>query len=329
MKRLALLWFTFFCLWGFTELSFAQRETKTSTEPTPVRDDKINLIIRIDDIGFCHAANLALKRILDEGVVTAVSVIVTTPWLDEAAEILRDHPEVSVGVHLALNSEWREFRWGPVLPYTKVPTLVDAFGKFYGSRRELMAHKPRINEVAQELKAQIELALRKGLKISYCDYHMGAAMSTLEFQEIVERLALEYGIGISRYFGELDTPKVYSVPPEQKLAEGIKIIDGLTTPGLYLFVCHPGMNTPEMSVMTDLNAFGLKNMSLHRQAVTDMLCSPAFKQAIEKKGIQLITYNDLKARGLHLMKRPFVADPYDEVVRKAQFGIETTPKVYK
>ncbi|MCD6384234.1 ChbG/HpnK family deacetylase, partial [Candidatus Sumerlaeota bacterium] len=239
MRNSPVLWFMVFCLFGFTEIISGQQEPKTSSENTPVENAKIKLIIRIDDIGFCHATNLALKRILDEGVVTAVSVIVTTPWLDEAAEILREHPEVSVGVHLALNSEWREFRWGPVMPYNKVPTLVDAFGKFYGSRRELMAHKPRIHEVAQELKAQIELALRKGLKISYCDYHMGAAMSTLEFQEIVERLALEYGIGISRYFGEQDTPNVYSVPPEQKLEEGIKIIDGLSTPGLYLFVCHP------------------------------------------------------------------------------------------
>lgn len=283
---------------------------------------KIRLIIRMDDPGFCHAANMALKRVLEEGVATSVSVLVTTPWLDEVVEILRDHPEISVGVHLALNSEWREYRWGPVSPHTEVPTLVDAFGRLYGSRREFMAHGPALNEVARELRAQIELAIRKGLRISYCDNHMGTALSTREFQDIVEKLTLEYHIGISRYFGEQDTPKVYSVPPEGKLDAGIRIIEELSEPGLYLLVVHPGLDTPEMAAMTDLNVTGLKQMSKHRQAVTDMLCHPRFKAAIEAKGIELVTYEQLRAEGLHRMKRPANAAPYEKLVQEARQGQE-------
>jgi predicted glycoside hydrolase/deacetylase ChbG (UPF0249 family) len=66
------------------------------------------LIIRLDDIGFCHSANMADEGILKEGVCSSMSVIVNTPWLDEAAKILGRHPEISVGVHLTLNAEWRE-----------------------------------------------------------------------------------------------------------------------------------------------------------------------------------------------------------------------------
>ncbi|HEQ60667.1 MAG TPA: ChbG/HpnK family deacetylase, partial [Firmicutes bacterium] len=61
-------------------------------------DGKIRLIIRLDDIGFCHAANLAFEKIANEGCVTAVSLMVTTGWLDEAVDMLKAHPEVSVGV---------------------------------------------------------------------------------------------------------------------------------------------------------------------------------------------------------------------------------------
>jgi predicted glycoside hydrolase/deacetylase ChbG (UPF0249 family) len=304
------------CICGLGEIAFSQPEGTSMGESAGAEQGKMRLIIRLDDVGFCHATNMALIRILDEGVATAVSVIVNTPWVDEAAEILRDHPEISVGVHTALNSEWREFRWGPVLAFTEVPSLVDAFGKFYGSRRDLMAHKPKVEEVAKELRAQIELGLRKGLRVSYCDYHMGASVSTLEFQEALEKLALEYNIGISRYFGEMDTPNVYKALPEKKLETGIKIINDLTTPGLHMLVVHPGLNTPEMAAMTDLNVFGLKNMAQHRQAVTDMLCHPRFREAIEKKGIELIDYDELKAEGLHLMKRPFTADKYETVVRE-------------
>lgn len=280
-------------------------------------EDRVRLIIRADDIGFCHGVNDAIKRILEEGVVTSVSVMVTTPWLGEAVEIMKQHPEVSTGVHLTLNSEWKEFRWGPVLPANEVPSLVDAFGHFYGSRTELMKHKPKVEEVAAELKAQMELAYRMGLPVSYVDYHMSAAVSTLEFQEEVEKLALEYHVGISRYFGEQDTPNVYKIDPPNKLEEGIRIIESLKEPGIYLLVVHPGTDNPEMAAMTDLNTFGLKNMSRHRQAITDMLCDPGFKEAIERNNIELINYKDLAAEGLHKMKRGFVSEPYDQVVGKA------------
>jgi predicted glycoside hydrolase/deacetylase ChbG (UPF0249 family) len=297
--------------------AMAQYEVKKQPFSEEKKEKPTRLIIRTDDMGFCHACNMAHKKVFEEGVATAVSVMVISPWLDECAAILRDHPEVSVGVHLTLNSEWAEYKWGPVSPVNEVPSLVNAFGKFYGSRGELMRNKPKLDEVEKELRAQIELALRKGLNISYIDYHMGAAVNCLEFQEIVEKLANEYHVGISQYFGETYIEKVYSTPPEGKLAKGIEIMNSLDEPGDFLFVCHPGLDNPEMSAMTDLNVFGLKEMSKHRHAVTDMLCHPDFKAAIKKKGIQLIGYETLKAEGLHLMKRPWTKAPYDEVVEAA------------
>jgi hypothetical protein len=45
------------------------------------------LIIRTDDIGLCHGVNMAFKRIAEQGMVSSASVIVNTPWLDEAVEI--------------------------------------------------------------------------------------------------------------------------------------------------------------------------------------------------------------------------------------------------
>jgi predicted glycoside hydrolase/deacetylase ChbG (UPF0249 family) len=299
-------------------MTSANQNGQTESRPAGTQGAGSRLIVRLDDMGFCHAANMAVKRILEEGVCTSVSVIVNTPWLDEAVAILREHPEVSVGVHLTINSEWREYRWGPVRPYTEVPSLVDEFGHFFGSRKELMAHNPKVEEVARELRAQIDLALRKGLKVSYCDYHMGAAVSTPEFQAALEKLAAEYRIGISRYFGETDTPSVYAVPPEGKREAGIRIIEGLTTPGLHLFVCHPGLDTPEMAVMTDLNVTGLKNMAAHRQAETDLLCDPAFRRAIERGGLELVGYAALRAEGLERMTRPGSTGPYGPAVPESR-----------
>lgn len=273
----------------------------------------IELIVRCDDIGFCHGANEAIKRVLNEGVVTCVSVIVTTPWLDEAVRILRKHPEVSVGVHLTLNSEWDEYRWGPVSHPSAVPSLVDAFGKFFPSRSALMSHRPKVEDVETELRAQIDLALRKGLPISYVDYHMGAAMNTLEFQEVVEKLALEYDIGVSRYFGEKDLPSIYRVIPADKADAMVRILKEIKEPGRYMFVVHPGTDTPEMQAMTDRNIIGLADMAEHRQAETDALCDPRLRSTIDDLGITQTGYAGLRARGVG-MERSFTARPYAEVV---------------
>lgn len=279
------------------------------------KDSGIELIIRTDDIGFCHSINMAIEKVLEEGRVTAISVMACGPWLDHAVDILKRHPEVSVGVHLALNSEWREYKWGPVASVSEVSSLVDENGKFFGTRKDLMANLPKPEEVEKELRAQLDLALRKGLDISYVDYHMGAAMGTLEFQEIVEKLAAEYGIGVSRYFGEIGLSGVYNADPDKKVEKAVELIEGISEPGRYLLVVHPGWDTPEMAAMTDLNETGLPYMSKHRHAEAHMLCDPRFLEAIEKKGIRLVGYDDLRKSELPKMTRPFVAKPYEEILR--------------
>ena len=281
----------------------------TSGDATPplanlYGDDKIRLIVRADDFGFCHASNMALQRLLDEGVITAASVIVNTGWLDETVEILKKHPQVSVGVHVCLNSEWVPYKWGPVSPAKEVPSLVDEWGHFFGTRKDLLAHQPNLDEVEKEIRAQVDLAMRKGLKISYLDHHMGAAVTTPEMRERFVKIARDYGLGISRWYGEVQGPLVYSVEPAKKTDFLVSGLENLTKPGLYLIVCHALIKTPEVEVLKDMNITGPKNMADHRQAECDMLCSPRLKQVIKEQGIELIGYDALREKFLSQMQQP-------------------------
>jgi predicted glycoside hydrolase/deacetylase ChbG (UPF0249 family) len=261
-------------------------------------DDKIRLVVRADDFGFTHASNMALEKILDEGTITAVSVIVNTGWLDETVEILKKHPEVSVGVHVCLNSEWVPYKWGPVLPANQVPSLVDEWGHFFGTRKDLLAHQPNPDEVEKEIRAQVDLAIRKGLKVSYMDHHMSAAVTTPEMRERFVKVAKEYDLGISRWFGEAQGPVVYSVEPKKKTDFLVSELRKLDAPGVYLIVCHCAIKTPEIEALHDLNSVGPKNMADHRQAECDMLCSPRLKNVIKEKGIELVGYDTLRAKFL-------------------------------
>jgi chitin disaccharide deacetylase len=276
------------------------------TQPsTPLQTDRPTVLIRCDDIGMCHTVNMAFKEVLETGLPVSASVMFACPWCQEAVDILRGHPEISVGVHLTLNAEWKNFRWGPVAGWKAVPTLTDSLGLFTPSRERFFANNPSLVEVERELRAQLDRAVGSGLCIDYVDYHMGTAVDRLDLRELVERLAREYRVGISRYFGEEDVDGVYSAPVETKGDTLLNRLGALAPGPVHLMVFHIGLETPEMEALIDMNSFGLPHMATHRQAELRALTSLEFRRTLKDRGIYATTYRGLvQAIGLDHMKRP-------------------------
>jgi len=267
--------------------------------------ERTAMLIRCDDAGMCHAVNMAIREVLGTGLPVSVSVMFACPWYQEAVEILKARPDVSVGVHLTLNAEWKAYRWGPVAGRGAVPSLVDSEGLFFPSRAEFFAHRPDTAEVERELRAQIERARRSGLRIDYVDYHMGTAVSTPELRTIVERLAHEYGFGISRYFREEELQGWYGAAPEAKKDSLLHLAAAASGGPVRLLVFHTGLQSPEMDALIDLNPFGPKEMSRHRQAELRALTSAEFRTLLRDHDVHLVTYRDLvREEGLGGMKAP-------------------------
>ena len=231
--------------------------------------------------------------------------MVPCAWFDEAVDILKDRPQISVGVHLTLNSEWKNYRWGPVAGTGAVPSLVDSLGNFFPSRSAFFANNPKLEEVETELRAQIDKAIKAGLKFSYLDYHMGTAVDNPGMRKIVEKLASEYNLAISRYFGEIDLESMYSVDVDDKENYLMTTLDSLKAKQINLLVCHIAKDNDEMRAMIDLNVFGLKEMSKHREAELKALLSASISGEFNQRGISLINYDDLiRQYGLKSMKSP-------------------------
>ncbi|MGB3005209.1 MAG: ChbG/HpnK family deacetylase [Chitinophagaceae bacterium] len=280
----------------FSSVSYSQKDNTTG---------KIPLLFRLDDIGMCHSVNLAAKQVLETGMPVSMSVMVPCAWFAEGAELLKKYPNVSVGIHLTLNAEWKQYRWGPVAGVNTVPTLIDSMGYFFPSRSKLFGNNPSLTEIETELRAQIEKALKAGLKIDYLDYHMGAAVQTLQTRSIVEKLAAEYKVAISRYYDEVDVDGGYAAPVANKLDTLTAKLKGLQPGGTKLFVVHIGLDSPEMSAMEDLNPFGPKDMSKHRNAELNALIAPSFQQLLHNSKYRLVNYRILnEEKGLGNMKRP-------------------------
>lgn len=252
-----------------------------------------------------HSVNMGLERLIETGLPISVSVMFACPWYQETVEILKRHPAVAVGIHLTLNSEWKNYRWGPVSGRDAVPTLVDADGFFFQSADALYRNQPTLSEVEKELRAQIERALRSGLKIDYVDFHMGTAVRYPEFRELTERLAREFSLGMSGYFGENMQSPQYWAPPSNKADSLVALIDRLP-PGFSVVITHVGIDDAELGALLDMNtANPLPEMSRNRQGELDALTSQRFRQALEARNIRLLTYRQLiDMQGLKSMRRP-------------------------
>ena len=134
------------------------------------------LLLRFDDIGMSHAVNMGIKEIAELDIPFSASIMFACPWYQEGVDILKDETQVTLGIHLTLNAEWKNYRWGPVAGKDAVPSLVDEHGFFFPSRATLYENNPTLSDIETELRAQIERALKSGAHIEYVDYHMGTAV---------------------------------------------------------------------------------------------------------------------------------------------------------
>jgi len=267
--------------------------------------DQTYLVIRTDDGGMSHSANMAIEKLIDTGLPVSVSVMFPTPWHLETVEMLKRHPNVAVGVHLTLNSEWKNYRWGPVLGRTAVPSLVDADGYFFPSSEALDANHPDLKQVDAELRAQVQAAMRSGLKIDYLDYHMGTVYDHPEFREIAERIAKENGLGMMQYFGEPRYNPQYEARPRDK-PDSLVALVGRLKPGITVLVTHVGIDNAELGALLDMNTDGgLAEMSKNRQGELDAVTSQRFRDAVKAHNVKLLTYRQVIAmEGLKSMRRP-------------------------
>ena len=267
------------------------------------------VLFRLDDVGVNHAVNTAVAKVAATGLPFSVSVMFACPWYQEAVEILKQHPHVTVGVHLVLTSEWRGYRWGPVLGKAGVPSLVDRAGYFPQSSEEFLARKVNLREVERELNAQMDRAMASGLTITYVDAHMGAAEATPALRGVLERVARKYRVGISTYFGER-YKSMWDVPVKSKTSDLLAHLDTLKAGVTSLVEVHVAERTPESEVLFDMNASeqnapdqGVVN---HRKAELDMMLAPELATLARSGKVKLVTYRDLMARagGRSGMRRP-------------------------
>ncbi len=270
------------------------------------------VMIHADDAGLSHSQNQATMACLKQGVVNSYSIMVPCPGFEEMATFAKQHPTYDYGIHLTLTCEWRDYKFGPVLPVDEVPSLVDENGYFHKTRKEVKTHA-HAEEVYKELKAQINRAVLFGLHPTHLDSHMYSVGAAMEFFQVYKQLGKEYGLPvlINRKLLEMTglnvNANIISSDFEVEHAHFatfndfekahlrtfyMDVLDKIT-PGLHIILIHPAFDDQEMKQITvDHPNFG----SEWRQMDFDTFTAMETRHKLEENGIKLITWKEISKR---------------------------------
>ena len=277
-------------------------------------DDRV-LILHIDDMGFCHAANEASLACLTKGSATCASILVNGPWFQEAVQMAKANPTLDLGVHLTLTAEYPSYRWSALSSRDPKTGLLDADGYLWATREDAVRHVT-VAGAEGEMRAQIDGALAAGIDVTHIDTHMGSVVHP-KFLGRYLQLAREYGVPaflprITRdrlqTLGEGDMADEYlqilamveqdqvptldeilvetMVPLTQKNDFYRELIEKVQ-PGLTHLLFHPAGAGAELEAIADTHA--------SRHADYEAFSDRSLREFAESLGIHVIGYRELKA----------------------------------
>lgn len=270
------------------------------------RDAKL-LIVHADDLGMAHSVNAATIKAFEVGLVNSGSIMMACPWVSEIASYARSHPEADLGLHLTLTSEWKSFRWGPVLSRDRVSSLLDKDGYFHLTESQA-ASVANPKEVELEIRAQIERARSLGIQPTHLDSHMGTLYQNKDLFEVLLRVAREnrLPVRVAREWTsrsdllppslrpeEIFIDRILDIEPSVGASDWAKFYSNAINklePGVTEIVIHLAFDDAEMRGATvDHPDWG----AAWRQRDFDFFTSNEFRSLLQQNNIKLVTWREI------------------------------------
>jgi len=273
------------------------------------------VIIHIDDIGMCHASIQAYSELVDYGLISSGAAMVPCSWFPQVVTFCRQHPNVDMGVHLTLTSEWDNYRWSPISTRHIDSGMIDAEGYFYRTSEETQSNGDP-ESIQTELQIQLERAISSGIDVTHLDTHMNTVAHPKFVNSYVQlainnrlpflfprqdeagfrRLGMdpeiasiaasfvnyleEKGIPLVDHAAGLDLDK-----PIERLEQAKRAMGELPI-GITHFIIHPSIETPELLAITpDWQS---------RVADYKTFKDDKLRQYINDIGVHIIGYKTLK-----------------------------------
>ena len=258
------------------------------------------LIVNVDDVGLYAGANHAAVEAVEAGIASSCSLMVPAPGAPAAMQLLRERPQLPVGIHLTLVCDFPAHPWSPMAPKEQVPSLLDRAGQLYSpDDKGLLVEQARIAEVELELRAQIDTVLAAGLAPTHLDWHCLAdggradlfdlSLALAEEYGLAARVWLEPGLGTVR---ERGLPVVdhrfldsFALDLDGKAARYAELLRHLPA-GLSEWAVHPAIADEASRTMDH----GWRV----RQSDYEFLTSRRAREIVEQEGIVIIDYRGIR-----------------------------------
>jgi len=275
------------------------------------------VLFHVDDAGMSYDSDRGTIKALEEGVATSTSVMMPCPWVPHMAAYLKSHPQVDAGLHLTLNSEWDNYRWGPLVGKPAAPGLVDPQGYLWQRVEDVLNHAS-VEEFEKEIRAQIDKAQAVGITPTHLDSHMGTCFYE-PFIESYVKVGIEKKIPVLMIGGHMQYAGaeigkfqlLLRALGERVWKAGLPVIDDLVTQPTsgpdyaqrkqqllkLLTEMKPGVTQIIMHCTAPTEVFAqISSSGKAREAELRLMLDPDIRSFIKKQGIVLTTWRELKQR---------------------------------
>jgi predicted glycoside hydrolase/deacetylase ChbG (UPF0249 family) len=222
------------------------------------------LIVNADDFGASRSINRGILQTHRHGILTSTSLLVYGAASREAAELGRDAPELSVGLHVDLGKELNEST------AESSGRLREALGEQFSRFQELMGRPP-----------------------THLDSHHNVHRDPRALLQFLDA-AQDYGLPLREHSMVRYFPKFYGqwggeTHLEQISVENLtRMLETEIQDGVTELSCHPGYEDPDYPT----------GYSAEREIEIRTLCDPRARQALAQRMIRLISYHDLAQQPL-------------------------------
>jgi chitin disaccharide deacetylase len=276
------------------------------------------LIVNADDFGLSAEVNAGILRAHRDGILRSASLMVAEPYARAAAEIARDNPALDVGLHAVV------CRGRSMLDASRLGAALRAPGEFIdspvGAGMRYFFDRSMRGAMTDELRAQVERHLELVGYLNHIDGHLNFHVHPL-FADILVKLAVEYKVPCIRLPRErvMTTLRLRQDNAARKLVESIIFRTlsrrtsrmmaerGLTSTDA-LFGLHQSGHLSEDYIVGVIDRIhdGTTELYFHpaadiggvppaveAQLEVEILTSAHVREAIERNGIELITFAEL------------------------------------
>jgi hopanoid biosynthesis associated protein HpnK len=284
------------------------------------------VILNADDFGLTRGVNEGIVRAHRDGILSSTTLMANGDAFEHAVELAQSNPELGVGCHLVLISG------KSVAPAGEVRSLVDRNGNLPASLPSFVAKvtsgKIRTDDIATELRAQIQKIRASGIEATHVDTHKHTHAHP-RVLNVVCRVAKECGISRIRQPIESFRNSWRTTASDRKgtstqvvAAAAVRSIApkfratlkkfGMTTPKHFLGLAMTGQVGPATlrgmiesledgateimfhpGVYDDALAETGTRLLMQRELELQALLDPAVRDTLAQRGVRIISYREL------------------------------------